>query len=329
MFGLVTAPQGSTPQYTADQIKPIEELYAKVPEADAYTAIAGFPTVVDGNAVLRLKPWEERKRKQQEIADELRPKFAAIPGRHRVPAQSAVARPVLPLDADRVRRDVAGAVRGAAAHRRPLPRGSPQVSRRAEPADRPAAQHARGARRDQPRQALATSACGVDTVGPHARDDARRPAGHALQERGRAVRRDRAGRAARPHDAGRHQRRYVRARDGEHGAAVEPRRCPRRRVAPQSLNHFNRLRAVKVTAHARARLRDRRSAEGDERGGARVAAEHRADRSRRPVARVPLVGRRDLLHVRAGADVHLSRALRAVRELRRTRSSSCSRCRCR
>jgi multidrug efflux pump len=80
VFGLVTAPQGSTPQYTADQLKPIEEFYAQVPEAFAWTAISGFPTVVDGNAVLRLKPWEERKRRQQDIADELRPKFATIPG---------------------------------------------------------------------------------------------------------------------------------------------------------------------------------------------------------------------------------------------------------
>ncbi|MFO1396349.1 MAG: efflux RND transporter permease subunit [Burkholderiales bacterium] len=80
VFGLVTAPQGSTPQYTADQLKPIESFYSEVPEAFAYTAISGFPTVVDGNAVLRLKPWEERTRKQQEIADELRPKFASIPG---------------------------------------------------------------------------------------------------------------------------------------------------------------------------------------------------------------------------------------------------------
>ncbi|MFO1412983.1 MAG: efflux RND transporter permease subunit [Burkholderiales bacterium] len=80
VFGLVTAPQGSTPQYTADQLKPIEGFYADVPEAFAYTAISGFPTVVDGNAVLRLKPWEERKRRQQDIADELRPKFASIPG---------------------------------------------------------------------------------------------------------------------------------------------------------------------------------------------------------------------------------------------------------
>jgi len=80
VFGVVTAPQGSTPQYTADQIKPLEEFYAQVPEAAAWTAISGFPTVVDGNAVLRLKPWEERKKRQQQIADELRPKFQSVPG---------------------------------------------------------------------------------------------------------------------------------------------------------------------------------------------------------------------------------------------------------
>src|SRR5207253_6433372 len=66
--------------YTADQIKPIEAFYTQIPEAAAYTAISGFPTVVDGNAILRLKPWEERKKKQQQITDELRPKMASIPG---------------------------------------------------------------------------------------------------------------------------------------------------------------------------------------------------------------------------------------------------------
>ena len=80
VFGLVTAPQGSTPQFTADQLKPIEEFYKQIPEAYAYTSISGFPTVVDGNAVLRLKPWEERTRKQQQITEELRPKMQSIPG---------------------------------------------------------------------------------------------------------------------------------------------------------------------------------------------------------------------------------------------------------
>jgi multidrug efflux pump len=36
--------------------------------------------VVDGTTVLRLKPWEERGKKQQQIAEELRPKLASIPG---------------------------------------------------------------------------------------------------------------------------------------------------------------------------------------------------------------------------------------------------------
>jgi len=80
VFGIVSAPQGSTPQYTSAQLAPIERMYAEVPEAAAFTAFAGFPTVVDGNAILRLKPWEEREKKAQKIADELRPKFMALPG---------------------------------------------------------------------------------------------------------------------------------------------------------------------------------------------------------------------------------------------------------
>jgi len=80
IFGQLTAPQGSTPAYTAEQLRPIEEFYRQIPEAFAYTSMSGFPTVVDGIAVLRLKPWEERAKKQQRIAEELRPKLASIAG---------------------------------------------------------------------------------------------------------------------------------------------------------------------------------------------------------------------------------------------------------
>jgi multidrug efflux pump len=80
IFGTVTAPQGSTPQYTADQLKPIETLFSKVPEAFAYTAISGFPTVADGTMVLRLRPWEQRTKKQQQIAEELRPQLSTVAG---------------------------------------------------------------------------------------------------------------------------------------------------------------------------------------------------------------------------------------------------------
>jgi multidrug efflux pump len=80
IFGVVSAPQGSTPQYTSDQLRPLEEFYSKIPEAFGYTAIAGFPTVVDGTTVVRLKPWEQRERKQQDIAEELRPLMESVPG---------------------------------------------------------------------------------------------------------------------------------------------------------------------------------------------------------------------------------------------------------
>jgi multidrug efflux pump len=80
IFGFVTAPQGSTVRYTADNIRAIEKMYDNIPEGAAYSAFAGFPTVVDGNAILRLKQWQDRTRKQQQIADELRPKFAQLPG---------------------------------------------------------------------------------------------------------------------------------------------------------------------------------------------------------------------------------------------------------
>ncbi len=80
IFGFVTAPQGASPSYTSERVREIERLYAAIPEAVAFNAVAGDPTPIDARAVLRIKPWEERIRKQQEITRELQPKFAALPG---------------------------------------------------------------------------------------------------------------------------------------------------------------------------------------------------------------------------------------------------------
>jgi multidrug efflux pump len=80
IFGFVTAQEGSTVTFTADNLKRLEKLYEELPEAIKYNALAGFPTVADGIAIARLKPWDERTRKQQAITMELAPKFAQIPG---------------------------------------------------------------------------------------------------------------------------------------------------------------------------------------------------------------------------------------------------------
>jgi multidrug efflux pump len=80
IFGRLVSPPGSTVQYTSEQLRAVEGYFATVPEMEAFNAIAGFPSVDFGTAILRLKPWEERERKQQDIARELNQKFATLPG---------------------------------------------------------------------------------------------------------------------------------------------------------------------------------------------------------------------------------------------------------
>src|SRR5690606_31643444 len=80
VFGVVSGPEGSTLDYSLNSIRKIEDLYSAVPEASGNQSIIGFPTVVDSMAILRLKHWNERERSQQEIARELQPEFAKLPG---------------------------------------------------------------------------------------------------------------------------------------------------------------------------------------------------------------------------------------------------------
>src|SRR5690606_15596603 len=100
IFGTVSAPEGATLNYTLESMLDIEHYYQDIPEAEAYQVSVGYPTVSDATAILRLKPWEQRERRQQEIARELQPKFAALPGVRAFPTnppslgQSARSKPV-------------------------------------------------------------------------------------------------------------------------------------------------------------------------------------------------------------------------------------------
>jgi multidrug efflux pump len=80
IFGRLQAPPGATVEYTSENLRAVEAWYQTIPEAAAYNAVAGFPTVDFGNAILRLTPWEERKRKQQDITRELNQRMATLPG---------------------------------------------------------------------------------------------------------------------------------------------------------------------------------------------------------------------------------------------------------
>ena len=80
IFGIVSAPEGSTVSYTAGYVQKIENIYKDIPEMKRYNSIVGFPTVSDGRVILRLKDPNERTRTQQEVARELEPKFRNLAG---------------------------------------------------------------------------------------------------------------------------------------------------------------------------------------------------------------------------------------------------------
>ena len=80
IFGVISAPEGSTVSYTAGYVKKIEDIYKQIPEMERYNSIVGFPTVSDGRVILRLTDWNKRSRSQQEIARELAPQFRNLAG---------------------------------------------------------------------------------------------------------------------------------------------------------------------------------------------------------------------------------------------------------
>lgn len=74
------APEGSTIDYTDKYAYRFEALVESIPEVEHYFAVAGYPVVSQGLVFLNMKPWGERDRSVQEIADDLAPKAAANPG---------------------------------------------------------------------------------------------------------------------------------------------------------------------------------------------------------------------------------------------------------
>jgi multidrug efflux pump len=74
------APEGATIEYTDAYAKKLEEIALGVPEADRVFVVSGNPTVSQGRVILRVKPWDERDRTQQEIGRSIAPEMVAVPG---------------------------------------------------------------------------------------------------------------------------------------------------------------------------------------------------------------------------------------------------------
>ncbi|HSD91695.1 MAG TPA: efflux RND transporter permease subunit [Methyloceanibacter sp.] len=73
-------PEGATIEYTDAYAKELEEIAMAVPEADRVFVVSGSPTVSQGRVILRVMPWDERERSQQEIGRSIAPKVVSVPG---------------------------------------------------------------------------------------------------------------------------------------------------------------------------------------------------------------------------------------------------------
>lgn len=80
IFTSVNAPDGSTLEYTQRYMQAIERIGMSYPEFDRVFVVTGNPTVSQGIAILRTVDWTERQRSTPQLARELQPKFAMLPG---------------------------------------------------------------------------------------------------------------------------------------------------------------------------------------------------------------------------------------------------------
>ncbi len=77
---VINGPDGATMDYTTRYAQTIERMANKYTEFDRIFTVVGNPTVAQGNVFYRALPWEERKKSTLEIAREMTPAIASLPG---------------------------------------------------------------------------------------------------------------------------------------------------------------------------------------------------------------------------------------------------------
>ena len=85
VFNIVLAPEGSTLDYTDRYMRQAEAIYARTPEVAAFFSAVGLGfggpgRVTDGFMFVRLKPYDQRRRSQQQIVQAVFPRMLGIPG---------------------------------------------------------------------------------------------------------------------------------------------------------------------------------------------------------------------------------------------------------
>jgi len=80
VLAVITAPDGATLDYTNRYVDAIERIGQPYKEFDRIFVSSGNPTVSQANVFFRAVDWDQRKRSVLDIAREMQPKLAALPG---------------------------------------------------------------------------------------------------------------------------------------------------------------------------------------------------------------------------------------------------------
>jgi multidrug efflux pump len=76
----VIAPEGASLQYTDEYQRRVEEIIGRTKDVEGYFSVIGFRGVNFGVVFTRLTDWSVRKRRVQDVINEVQPQFFMIPG---------------------------------------------------------------------------------------------------------------------------------------------------------------------------------------------------------------------------------------------------------
>ncbi len=80
IIGIMLAPEGSTIASSNSSVERIESLYESLPEKQQYFVVVGWPVVSQGISFLGMTDWGQRTRNAQAVVGELGPQMFGIPG---------------------------------------------------------------------------------------------------------------------------------------------------------------------------------------------------------------------------------------------------------
>jgi multidrug efflux pump len=80
ILSVINGPDGATLEYTRRYAQAIERVGQQYPEFDRIFSIVGNPSVAQGTVFFRATPWEDRQRTTLEMAREMTPRIAGLPG---------------------------------------------------------------------------------------------------------------------------------------------------------------------------------------------------------------------------------------------------------